>query len=158
MLATRISPRQAGFTLVELVIVILILGILSAVAVPRFLNLGVDARKAKAEALFGSVRAASQVVRAASLVNSQTGATGSVTLDGATINTVYGYPAATSADGVVSAAGIDATADHVTVAVNAGVLTIQMNGATTAANCQISYTAAASANATPTISLVTNGC
>ena len=48
------ADRQAGFTLVELLIVILIVGILSAVALPLYLGYTSDARLAEAKALAGS--------------------------------------------------------------------------------------------------------
>ncbi len=50
--------RQAGFTMIELVIVIIILGVLAAVAVPRFLDLGDDAEEAARSAQAASLRTA----------------------------------------------------------------------------------------------------
>jgi len=154
----RSVRTQHGFTLVELVIVILILGILSAVALPRFLNLGKDARNAKVQALAGSIRSAAQITRAAALVGQATGATGSVSLDGASVNTVYGYPAA-SAAGIVSAAGIDPTSDKVALDTSVtGTVVVMVPGGSDQTTCSVSYTEATSTTPPSIQPPATAGC
>lgn len=59
------SPKQSGFTLIELGIVITIIGTLAAVAAPRFIALQRDARIAKLYAARGAVSVASTLVHAA---------------------------------------------------------------------------------------------
>jgi MSHA pilin protein MshA len=151
--------RQAGFTLIELVMVIVILGILSAFALPRFADLGNDARAAALQGAFGAIKSASAITHAESLVNNNPT---TVTLEGTVINMLNGYPQALAANGggILDAAQIVA-ADFVLggtpAATAAGFVTVTASGATTAANCQITYTAAAS-GASPTIAIVDTGC
>jgi MSHA pilin protein MshA len=52
---------QNGFTLIELVMVIVILGVLAAVAVPKFIDLGTEAKKAALDGVAGAVTSASSI-------------------------------------------------------------------------------------------------
>lgn len=150
---------QQGFTMIELVMVIVILGILAAVAMPRFYDLQTDARKAKADGIFGTVRSASAIAHSAYLV-SGSASTGSVTIEAQTITLINGYPTANAA-GIIAAANLDATKDNVAIgtggAAAGSAITIQIGGAKTAANCQITYTAPA-AGAAPTIVVDKSDC
>ncbi len=86
--------RQGGFTLIELVVVIVILGILAVTAAPRFMNLQDDARKSTIQGLKGAMDGALGIVYGkAAIQGIEANPTGTVE----DIATVYGYPAATSA-------------------------------------------------------------
>ncbi|WP_421164549.1 prepilin-type N-terminal cleavage/methylation domain-containing protein [Aeromonas dhakensis] len=84
--------KQAGFTLIELVIVIIILGILAVTAAPKFLNLQDDARKAAADGVKASLQSASQMVYSKAAILGIESTSGAVSVAGSTINTVFGYP------------------------------------------------------------------
>ena len=68
------QAKQSGFTLIELVVVIVILGILSAVALPKFINLSGEAAQAAAQGVAGAVSSATAINYAARKASTAAGA------------------------------------------------------------------------------------
>ena len=89
--------KNQGFTLIELIAVIVILGILSAIALPKFVNLTSDARIAKMQGAVGSVNSASALIHAKWLAGGSL-TTGNVEYEGGSLaigtGVINGYPSA----------------------------------------------------------------
>ena len=142
---------QSGFTLIELVVVITILGILAAFAIPRFANLDSNARVSAVNALTGSLRSAAALAHAEYLAAGTTPST--VSMEGTSVTLSNGYP---DASGIQSALQ-DISGFTVTAA--ASTVTFQKTGATTLSTCQVVYNIASAAGAQPTYTgPSTGGC
>ncbi len=88
--------KQSGFTLIELVAVIVLLGVLAVTALPRFIDLRGDARLGVLESVAASMRSASVQVYAKALMQDSLASTDTVNDNGELIDTRFGYPRANS--------------------------------------------------------------
>jgi MSHA pilin protein MshA len=94
--------QQSGFTLIELIVVIVILGILAATALPKFSNLSSDARVAKMQAVAASLKGAAALAHGQALVEAN-GPNSSVTLADGTVIAMQNYYPTSGVGGIPDA-------------------------------------------------------
>ena len=147
----RSNFKQAkGFTLIELIIVIIILGILAVTAAPKFIDVQKDARISVLQGAKASLQSASTMVHAKALIAGQTGSTGSVSVGTSTITLTNGYP---DADQIASLVDFDSVISEVSG--SAG--TFEHATASDSGTCRVVY-AEAGTGVQPQITITPDGC
>jgi len=139
--------KNNGFTLIELIVVIVILGIMVTFAAPKFVDLQSDARASVIRGVEGSIRSAATLVYSKSLINgTETAATGTVAVSTGNVAIAFGYPTAATA-GISAAIDLQGgVTDN-----GSGVFSLQTD-------CTVTYVAAADATTPPVITTVITGC
>ncbi|GAC31860.1 MSHA pilin protein MshA [Paraglaciecola polaris LMG 21857] len=177
MIMDKPSKRgaQSGFTLIELIIVIVILGVLAVTAAPRFLNLNSDAHIAVLEAMGGAIKSSGTLVYAKSAIQGQSNfVVGNVDLDGdgtSDIETKYGYPSGSRRNGISKAMSDSFATDwiwstnytesvfYLTLASFTHTSGAYVNQVPiVASNCYLVYNTADSVGSSPSIEYFTSGC
>ena len=165
MVNTRIAGRsgQQGFTLIELIVVIVVLGILVATAVPKYLSVTKDARIAALNGLVAGINGSVNITDAKAKLSGLSGNTGTVTDGVNTINVSLGqtpgkyFPVGTTA-GIGLA--VDSGGFSISyVAGPPGVATfVLQQGGTSISNCQVTYTGPTAGTTDAVVATVTSGC
>lgn len=150
------QKKKAGFTLIELVVVIAIVGIMAGFALPKFAALQADARLAKMNSALGSVKASAAMAHAMLLTrgfdaNYSGTPSPAIVIEGTTVVYVNGYPDVAS---IIALAGL--AQDYITSGLTAPRVAAPDSGHTGSGasnDCTIGYAAAAAANTQPTYTL-----
>ncbi len=150
--------RQKGFTLLELVIVIVILGILAAIAIPRLISLQREARIVAVDGFYSALRSGANLVYAKAASNGLTDQTNvNIDLDGDGVFDLianYGYPRAEIAD--IQALFDDLSPRHRFTGGGVGnTVTMSFDGVP---NCGVIYTAPSGPGQRPIITRTVAGC
>ena len=154
----NVKANQKGFTLIELVVVIVILGILAVTAAPKFIDLTSDAKASVVQAVEGSLNSVADLAHAKALVEGIVD--GDLSIAGQTITFVETYPDAESInllmdiDATVS--GADPKGDFIIL--EGATETTYTHGTAASANCVATYTETTDKNVKPEITSDTTNC
>jgi MSHA pilin protein MshA len=162
------NHHSKGFTLIELVVVIVILGILSVVALPKFINLTDDSRKAVMEGLSASLKSSATMMHSKALIANKIDGADILEVEGEYYSIYNGYPdthnvGTGSGDSEVNASGIIGTIDKTIPLIQVqltgnGVKTTSFSYSGLGSDCQIIYSQAASSDEPPVITSNYTGC
>lgn len=180
--------RNSGFTLIELVVVIVILGILAAVAAPKFMDLQKDARVSALQGLAGNIKSAINLTYSKSVLKGDEGLASSYVCANNTqecikdgtgverINMVYGKPAYDNLDAALNIEATKVTRDNLNnittdwafylVATQKAVYFMQQHMAasnfesigTDSKQCAVKYVEASSKDKLPEVTVLDGGC
>ena len=158
----NVKASQKGFTLIELVVVIVILGILAVTAAPKFIDLTSDAKASTIEAVKGALNSAADMAHAKALVEGIVN--DDLSIAGKNITFINSYPTAGSIDDLmdINSSASDGSGDFYIATTDGdsatGVTTYTHPTAVDGTECIATYTATGDVNIKPVIASDTDKC